>query len=453
MSRESDSPTPPPVDNGFAQLGVGFLCWFGLWIAYGAVTDCILPAHRIETEYVPAKATVVETGVGTVPGGKHGERFRPMIRVRFEAGGAVRQEWCPIDWSEVEETREEADAVLRGYPVGKQLEVRYDPAHPERVAREKPEAAREGRIRLAMACGIFCIAVVFPAIGLLLKWSRHRRLEQSTGRVVGGDIREAPTGSTPFFQPILRVEYDRGSAAWNGTIEGTVHATRPPAEAELRSLLSTYRPGEQRPIWFDPRDRQDPTFEPLTQSGCAAGVARLALLPVIAPIEGVMQLGRWLTHAVTTAQARPPREIPAWRRALMIVAALLTIGLSVRYVFWQDYSAYCRFEPVTGEVLETVVEPDGDRFEPRVKFAYVVDGQYYERLTHMGWYSMRRLSKTEAETVLKGYPVGEKVLVWYDPGWPLMGILKRYLRPHLYVILIPPVWLLIAQTRRLIRGE
>jgi hypothetical protein len=250
------------------------------------------------------------------------------------------------------------------------------------------------------------------------------------------------------------VEYDRGSSAWQATIVGEDYLERAAAEKELQTLLSANPPGEERPIWYDPRDRDEPTFAPMTFAGFLAAGTLALLWPVLAVLAGIHQFGRWLWWNLTARRFGPAREIPPVRRVLMIGVALVTIALMVRFVFWQDYKIYFEFEPVMGKVISADTHHRfDDVYEPRVRFSYVINGHYYERSTWEGWHSARTMTEDEAKAAATEYKPGSDVLVWYDPDVPLRASLKRYGRWALYPILIPPLWLLVAQTRRLLRRE
>jgi hypothetical protein len=238
---------------------------------------------------------------------------------------------------------------------------------------------------------------------------------------------------------------------------GNVYPDRAGAETELRALLEAHPAGVDDPLWYDPKGRQTPTFQPPLSFGgflLAAGVC--LLWPVLAIPAGVIQLAWRVWCRITTSSDAPPPETSAGWRVFMITISVMVIALSVQYVFKQDFRTYFVFQTTTGKVLETKTESLGfDYFEPKVRFSYTVDGQSVDRWTHPGWHvtGFTPLSQAEAEAILTSYPVGSEVLVWYDPDYPPVGILKRYARPHLWPILIPPVWLLVVQTRKLLRRE
>jgi hypothetical protein len=493
MSSEPAAEQPPATtkpDDGLGQVAVGALFLGSLWMVYLGAADYLLPAYRVTYVYVQTTATVLDTALEVLPASKGSEKYNPKVLLRYEAGGQVREEWCRLDWSEPYSNKEGAESDLRGYPVGWQVTAWYDPERPGRVSVSRDAGYLLGFLLLVFGLFLPGLMVGVPLLVIALTaWRHWRHLEQTTGCVVGGEVREVPLGGgEPAFRPVLLIEYDRGAAPSRGTIPASDHPDRAAAEAELRTLLSAYPPGEQRALWYDPRNHEDPTFAPVTIGGFAVACALAVIWPVLALVFGVLQFGRrvwWGLTAPPSAVAerdadrprgeeaaaeapprdegaeyqrgsQPPPEVPPWQRALWIAAALATIGLSLRYVFWQDYSCYFRFEPVMGTVVATAANFErGVGYEPKVRFGYTVNGQYYERWTHGGWHSTRTspFSKEEADAILSAYPVGSQVLVWYDPDWPLMGILKRYARWHLYPILIPPLWVLVAQTRKLLRRQ
>ncbi|HYH66585.1 MAG TPA: DUF3592 domain-containing protein, partial [Urbifossiella sp.] len=178
------------------------------------------------------------------------------------------------------------------------------------------------------------------------------------------------------------------------------------------------------------------------------------LAPLFALVTGPFLLVRNVAVALVSRKPGPAPAVPAWRRLLLIAASVLTLALTARYVLKQDYEVFAEYEPVMGTVKWAGALPDGaGGFRPVVTFFYTVEGCYYERPTHAGWDGMilRKRSKEEAEAAVSSYTVGSPVLVWYNPADPLRGVLKRYARWQLYPILVPPLWVLVVQTRRLLR--
>ena len=169
-----------------------------------------------------------------------------------------------------------------------------------------------------------------------------------------------------------------------------------------------------------------------------------------------VRFGGHLWERARAAASAPVAEVPASRRLLLIAVSLLAIGGMVRYVLLEDYQCYFTFRKVTGKVLESKVVPyDDGHFQPKVRFCYTLDDCYVDRWTHDGWPGPRlsRISREEAESLVAPFPPGADVTVWCNPDRPGMGVLKRYTRWHLYPLLIPPLWVLIAQTRLLLRRQ
>ena len=59
----------------------------------------------------------------------------------------------------------------------------------------------------------------------------------------------------------------------------------------------------------------------------------------------------------------------------MILAALLTVGMTVRFVFWQDYEFYCKYEPVMGTVF-SIVADDGSGIPAAVARLHDLDAKF-----------------------------------------------------------------------------
>jgi hypothetical protein len=464
----SDQPEKPatftvePSDSGCGVLMFGFLVIASIWMACDGAVNTLIPAYRARLVYVQTEATVLETDLDV--GRNEGKEVcHPRVRLRYDTGGATREEWTHLDWAEPVRSPDQANADLQAYPVGGRVTAWYDPAQPGRVVLTRDAGFAKGWMLV-----IFGLLLTVPTLGFLIVlpfvWLviQARRdwfvLEQTTGRVVGGEVREVQITAERFaYQPAIWVEYDHCAAAYRGAIRGDVHLERSAAEAELAALLTAHPVGEQKLLRYDPRGSLEPTFEPPLTFGTFLVAGTLILLrPALVMLGALVSVGHRMGWELAAPRRGPVPRVPAWRRLLLIVSAVLAIALTVRYVFRQDYQCYYELQPVTGKVLESVASraPYGG-FEPRVRFGYTVNDQYYERWTHAGWHSARlsTITREEAEEMVAPYPAGSEVTVWYDPDWPLMGVIKRYTRWYLYPIVLPPLWVLVVQTRKLLRRQ
>jgi hypothetical protein len=199
-------------------------------------------------------------------------------------------------------------------------------------------------------------------------------------------------------------------------------------------------------------------------------VALILLRPALAVVGGGIRFVGWLRQRATAARPALP-EVPQrepepaaraeplegpGRRLVLIAVSLLVLGGMVRYVFAQDYKCYFTFRTVTGKVLERKIVPGADgHFQPKVRFCYALDDCYVDRWTHDGWDGPRltRISREEAEALVAPFPPGTDVTVWCNPADPGMGVIKRYTRWYFYPLLIPSLWVLIAQIWWLLRRE
>jgi hypothetical protein len=462
----ADQPAPPRSDtpnqfgDGLGLLFAGGIVLASLSMVYNGARDYLVPAYRAKYVYVQTAAPVLETTTEVQPGHEGSEIYHPKVRLRYDGGVQVREEWARLDWSAPYETKERAEADLRGYPVGGQVTVWYDPTNPGRVV-----VTQDGRLGLGwmiVGLGLLLPAAMIglPIVLLALTAYRHWfRFEQTTGRVVRAEVREVPgAGDQPAFRPVLAVECDKGASLWQTTIPGGDFADRTAAEQELRTLQSLHPVGAVKAIWFDPRDVEPPTFEPLTTAAFVAGVLLTLAWPVLAVCGGLVGVVRSVAGYLTTPRPAPAQvsAVSPARRFLLVAASAFILTLTARFVFYQDYQFYFEYEPVMGVVTDAKALPVGPGdFDPRVRYKYAVGGLEYERATHAGWHGvqLRPMSQAEAEATLDPYPVGSQILVWYDPANPIRGLIKRYIRWHLYPIVIPPLWVLIAQTRRLLRRE
>jgi hypothetical protein len=253
----------------------------------------------------------------------------------------------------------------------------------------------------------------------------------------------------PAFRPVLLVEYERDGATCRGIIGGGIHEDRNDAEAELASLLAAFPAGVERTIWYDRRDREEPAFvPPLGTLAVLVSVMRILLEPFRSAVQVIRE---WLTRP----RAAEPASSPSSRgRVLFVVVALVALALFTRYIVWRVYRVLFVYRPTEGKVLVSDVMPRGKSgFEPNIRICYWIDGHYYERPAWLGSSPFRSQSHDEARIAAARYPAGSEVVVWYDPDMPHRARIERYILWWLYPLVIPPIWFLALQARRLLRRK
>jgi hypothetical protein len=424
-------------------------------MVYQAVTESVVPVYRIRNVYEPTEATVLGTAMDAASYDDR-EVYYPLVRLQFDAGGESRKEWIGLDQTGGYHDRARAEADLRAHPVGQKLPVWYDPVHPNRAVVTRDLGSGAGVARVVGWLALLALLMGFPFIALVWRLWRASALEQTTGRVLGGEVHPVSHTGAARFQPVLRVECDHPIVP-SFVVPGAGHAEPADAETELTALLAAHPVGAEQTLWIDPTGRTPPTLEPrLTFPSFLLLSVLLLFSPVLAVATGGYALGSWLWHKWHAPPDEPPTKRPVGHRVLMIVGALAVLGWLGRVIFWEDYRCYFLFREVTGEVIESRVVPCGDgHFQPEVRFWYVLDDCYVNRWAHRGWPGGRitPISQDEAEELIAPFPPGAHVPVWCNPTNPGMGVIRRYTRWYLYPLLIPALWVLVAQTRWLLRRE
>src|SRR4029078_5394608 len=72
-------------------------------------------------------------------------------------------------------------------------------------------------------------------------------------------------------------------------------------------------------------------------------------------------------------------------------------------------------------VVETAIDAEprnkeSKEYHPKVRLRYEAGGQGGEERGRLDW-SRPYEDRERAEIDLRGYPVGARVVAWYDPGW------------------------------------
>jgi hypothetical protein len=440
---------PSRSPHAIQVYGCGGLVFtlIALAMLYQAIVGELVPAYRLHNVYVPTTALVIETATDIYRGSRGSEQYRPRVRLRYEAAGELREVWQELNAAEPYSAREEADERLRAHPIGHESAAWYDPDHPELLVFSIESSYRSGLFQVGAALSILALLFGVP-LNLLIGRARsdwHRR--RATGQVIGGEVRPVTVFDQPAFRPVLFVEYDREGEIHRGTIGGEVHEDRALAEAEMASLLAAYPAGVERTLWYDRRDREEPTFvPPLGILAVLVSVVRILLEPLRGAVHVIRE---WLTRP----RAVEPASSPSSRgRVLFVVVALVALALFTRYIVWREYRVLFVYRPTEGKVLVSDVMPRGESgFEPNIRICYWVDGHYYERPAWLGSSPFQSQSHDEARSAAARYPAGSEVVVWYDPDMPHRARIERYILWWLYPLLIPPIWFLALEARRLLR--
>lgn len=355
----ADSPTPLQLgnpskhteeskDTGFSSIMLGAIYIGSLWMIYFGVTSFIIPAYRSEHVFVQTEATIVETDldVGRDNNGK--EFCRPRIQLRYNVDGQVLKEWTHLNWASPTCSREEAETNLRNFPFGSTVTAWYDPDRPTTVVVVRG-VGYGGGLR-AVGFGLLGLTFLI-GIPLILHFLQARRdlfiLEETTGRVLGGEIREEAEDDVVAFQPVVNVEYNRNDAIHRATItSGLSYWDRADAEEVLKTLLVGHTIGEEKPVWYDPRSEdEEPSFQrPMTFFGFVTTTLWFPFWPLVAMIRDAIGICRDLWRKVTTSQPDTEPGTPALERLAWIGLSLLLLAMEGYFLFRQDYECYYKFQ-------------------------------------------------------------------------------------------------------------
>jgi Protein of unknown function (DUF3592) len=239
----------------------GVCCMGALALIYLGIAEFLRPAYRIEFSYLETPALVLETAPGSTAGGM----CRPMLRLRYTIGDTIHESWCRLDWTATAVNSSRAAEELQAFPTGMEIVARYDPHRPDNVVVYQ----NHGWVLGALVTGVGVLGLILvlgiPAARLLGTARRHQRLAATIGRVIGGRVCEAGlVDDLPGYRAVLFVVYHQGGWIRQGKIAGELLPDRRAAAADLRSALSTYPLGQERPIWYHPREAGGIVLDRLT---------------------------------------------------------------------------------------------------------------------------------------------------------------------------------------------
>jgi hypothetical protein len=105
---------------------------------------------------------------------------------------------------------------------------------------------------------------------------------------------------------------------------------------------------------------------------------------------------------------------------------LLVGAVSGAYFFWylSKSKGISKWIVTEGTILESKLLPDGDCFEPYIRYKYAVRG---ENFIHDKFMTYRIICEYSfvAKKHLKPYPVGKNVKVYFDRNNPQNSVLKK----------------------------
>ena len=126
------------VGDGLFQ---GMLLLGGLFFGGLLVSGVAAPEWRINHDYLEATCTILAKGVARTsledPPGSTVTTWEPRLRVRYVAGGRVREAWSQGSHTQTTTDREAAIAKLAAWRLGGEAACWYDPASPETVVLER----------------------------------------------------------------------------------------------------------------------------------------------------------------------------------------------------------------------------------------------------------------------------------------------------------------------------
>jgi hypothetical protein len=128
-----------------------------------------------------------------------------------------------------------------------------------------------------------------------------------------------------------------------------------------------------------------------------------------------------------------------------IIWMLFVLGFDgfIGYGFWRTYDARARFLTtpgvVTGSEIERSSGSDGTTYEAKIEYEFELGGTSYTGDRH-SFFSFGTSSSEHASEVVRRYPVGKRVTVYYDPGEPEQSVLEVDTRsfPWFAIIFLTP---------------
>ncbi len=141
-------------------------------------------------------------------------------------------------------------------------------------------------------------------------------------------------------------------------------------------------------------------------------------------------------------KASSSNSVNAKSNAMIMLVILLIFGLVLggvgvyRYKLGQKSADW---PSVKGKITYSHAQPrkakTGHEYMPTVKYNYIVNGTSYTgtRITSSDEYQK---TLTGAEDILRDYPVGKDVSVYYDSSNPRVSLLETGIKRNVYVLLL-----------------
>ncbi len=128
-----------------------------------------------------------------------------------------------------------------------------------------------------------------------------------------------------------------------------------------------------------------------------------------------------------------------------IIWMLFVLGFDgfIGYGFWRTYDARARFLTtpgvVTGSEIERSSSSDGTTYAANIEYEFELGGTSYTGDRH-SFFSFGTSSSEHASEVVRRYPVGKRVTVYYDPGEPEQSVLEIDTRsfPAVAILFLTP---------------
>lgn len=135
-----------------------------------------------------------------------------------------------------------------------------------------------------------------------------------------------------------------------------------------------------------------------------------------------------------------------------LVSGIVMLGYMLWTIVLPEWRVNYDFHETTAQVIaKRLGEQEADQetqFRPEVTIRYEVNGESHERSTYdiLGWYS---ISRTEQQTLLDQFTIGETYPAWYDPMQPDDAVLVRGVSWWLWLALLIPVALILFGALRM----
>ena len=128
-----------------------------------------------------------------------------------------------------------------------------------------------------------------------------------------------------------------------------------------------------------------------------------------------------------------------------IIWMLFVLGFDgfIGYGFWRTYDARARFLTtpgvVTGSEIERSSSSEGTTYSAKVEYEFVLNGTSYTGDRH-SFFSFGTSSSEHANAIVRRYPVGQAVTVYYDPSEPGQSVLEVDTRsfPAIVILFLTP---------------